>query len=351
MNNKMKKIIVVVSISAVIFFSMTLALPGEREMIDINDCNYQDEWNKTYGGSGCDVALSVQQTSDGGYIMTGYTEFFLGHELYDIWLIKTDSNGNEEWNKKFFRIGKEMGYEVHQTSDGGYIIVGTIEYFTKTRGPLYPFDVWLIKTDSNGNEEWNKKFGRITISEGCYSVDQTSDGGYILAGYTTAGENSDILLIKTDSNGNMQWERRYGGIRPAKAYSIQQTSDGGFIVVGLTSSYGSSADVWLMKVSPLYIARPKGGRLYIADREIRNTPILLNTVIISGITIKVSSYCNISIFNRVEFYVDDKLEYTDIQAPFEWLWDKTISGEHTLKVIAYDNDDKVASHEMSVFIL
>ena len=295
-----------------------------------------EEWNSTFGeGKG----THVLQTSDGGYLLTGYIEYFYGKELYDIWLIKTDPYGKEEWNRKYRRIGRERGWEVEQTSDGGYIIVGTIEYFTKTRGKQYPFDVWLIKTDSYGNEEWNKKFGRIIHSEGSYSVNQTLDGGFILAGYIDDGENLNIWLIKTDSEGNIQWERRYGGIWSARAYSIQQTSDGGFIIVGLTTSrlYGQGgADIWLIKVSPLHISSPKSGHLYIADSEIKNTYSQLTTVIIGDITIKADSYGNISIFNKVEFYVDGEMAHADDTVPYKWTWNKFSFGKHTVTAVAYD---------------
>ena len=132
-------------------------------------------WTQTYGGSSSDVGSSVQQTNDGGYIITGFTESF-GNGGGDVWLIKTDSQGNEEWNQTFGGSCNDIGYSVEQTTDGGYIIVGT----------------WLIKTDSEGNEEW------INENINGNSVQQTTDGGYIITG----SYDGDVELIKTDSEGN-----------------------------------------------------------------------------------------------------------------------------------------------------
>ena len=196
------------------------------------------QWAKTYGGIDFDFAYSVQQTSDGGYIVAGYTYSF-GAGWYDIFLIKTDANGNVQWAKTYGGTSRDYAYSVQQTSDGGYIVAGG----TRSFGAGY-YDIFLIKTDANGNVQWAKTYGG-TDYDWAYSVQQTSDGGYIVAGETRSFGAGDIFLIKTDANGNVIWTKTYGG---TSASSVHQTSDGGYIVAGGTSSFGAGgSDIFLIK--------------------------------------------------------------------------------------------------------
>jgi len=205
------------------------------------------EWSKTFGGSGWDVANSVQQTSDGGYIIAGRTDSY-GAGPGDAWLIKTDSSGKEEWSKTFGGSGHDRANSVQQTSDGGYIIAGRTNSYGAGSN-----DAWLIKTDSSGKEEWSKTFD--SRYDGANSVQQTLDGGYIIAGYTGSyGPGyDDAWLIKTDSSGKEEWSKTFGDprrYRDDRAYSIQQTLDGGYIIAGYTESYGAGDhDAWLIKLA------------------------------------------------------------------------------------------------------
>ncbi len=207
------------------------------------DASGNVQWAKTYGGTGDDVAYSVQQTSDGGYIVAGRTWSF-GAGGYDIFLMKTDANGNLQWAKTFGGTGWDEAFSVQQTSDGGYIVAG----YTFSFG-AGSYDAFLIKTDANGNLQWAKTFGGTGWDE-AFSVQQTSDGGYIVAGRTSSFGAGfyNAFLVKTDANGNIQWAKTYGGTVFDYAYSVQQTSDGGYIVAGWTESFGAgSVDIFLIK--------------------------------------------------------------------------------------------------------
>ena len=204
-------------------------------------------WNKTYGGTDYDVAYSVVETVDGGYALAGETESS-GAGWWDFWLVKTDVNGNVEWNQTYGANWYEGAYSVVQTFDGGYALVG----YTNSSG-AGNFDFWLVKTDANGNMMWNKTYGgtNLDVAE---SVVQTFDGGYALAGYTLSFDagQSDFWLVKTDASGNMMWNQTYGGTTNDVAYSVVQTFDGGYALVGYTNSSGAGNwDFWLVKTDSL----------------------------------------------------------------------------------------------------
>ncbi|MEC9273834.1 MAG: hypothetical protein VX680_04025, partial [Candidatus Neomarinimicrobiota bacterium] len=236
------------------------------------DSQGQVEWKQNFGG--IDYGLFddsegrfVQQTDDGGFILTGYTYSTKNH-TNDVWLIKTDANGNEEWNRTlgdsiYFQWNAggdeepmpyalyDYGSSVQQTSDGGYIIGGysTGWCFDSDWRITCKSNVLLIKTDSRGDREWLKSFGESKAGEfhRGHSVQITPDGGYIIAGERAIGnEESNFWLIKTDSNGNQIWDKTYGN-GGEKGWSVQQTTDGGYIMTGQTHSMTNYWDWWLLK--------------------------------------------------------------------------------------------------------
>jgi len=234
------------------------------------DMNGNKIWAKIYGGASDDTAFSVQQTSDGGYILAGVTRSF-GAGGYDALLIKADASGNVQWAKTYGGTSGDYAYSVQQTSDGGYIVVG----YTNSFG-AGDYDIFLIKADASGNVQWAKTYGG-TSGDYAYSVQQTSDGGYIVAGrtYSFGAGYYDIFLIKTDASGNVQWAKTYGGTSGDYAYSVQQTSDGGYIVAGTTWSFGAGYyDIFLIKTDAsgnVQWAKTYGGTDYDWAYSVRQT--------------------------------------------------------------------------------
>jgi len=206
-------------------------------------------WEKTFGGTGYDSGFSVEQTTDGGYIMLGYT-YSYGTGGTDMYLVKTDANGNETWSKTFGGYGYDEGFSVAQTADGGYILLGEIDSYDAAGGG----DMYLVKTDADGNETWSKNFGGDNYEWG-FSVQQTTDGGYILLGtvayydsVTGSSDSYDMYIVKADADGNETWSKTFGGSENECGVSVQQTTDGGYILLGDTFSYGEgSSDMYLVK--------------------------------------------------------------------------------------------------------
>lgn len=195
------------------------------------------DWNKLYGGGGNDYGIYVNTTSDGGYIMTGFFEN-LGYGATDISLVKTDGFGNTQWAKIYGGAGSDWGDYVEQTSDGGYLITA----YTDSYGAGGP-DVIILRVDANGTLLWAKTYGTPGDDSQPWGNfgGITPDGGYIVCSHTNgAGAgNFDFWVFKTDANGNVQWSNTYGGVGEESARHIEPTPDGGYIIGGYASSWGA----------------------------------------------------------------------------------------------------------------
>jgi len=201
----------------------------------------QTNWTRTYGGQNSDRGYSVQQTSDGGYIIAGFT-YSYGAGGRDVYLIKTDAQGETLWTRAFGGPNDDVGYSVQQTTDGGYIVAGYAGYRYDTSYSA----VYLVKTNAQGDTLWTRTYGGDSGDDAARSIAQSLDGGYIIAGKTRSFSTgpADVWLLRTNALGDTLWARTYGGPEYDVGYSVQQTTDGGYVIAGTTGSY---EDIYLVK--------------------------------------------------------------------------------------------------------
>ena len=201
-------------------------------------------WTKTFGGTNWDYGSWIELTSDNGFIMTGHSNSY-GVGNYDVYLIKTNDTGDTLWTKTYGALDDEYSRTVKQTIDGGYVIVGEQGIYQTAA----TFNVFLLKTDINGNESWSRDYGGTGYDIGA-SVDQSSDGGYIVVGQTSsfgAGER-DVYLIKTDNIGDTLWTKTFGCVNYDRGFSVQEAQDGGYVLCGNTyCNEMENSDVYLIK--------------------------------------------------------------------------------------------------------
>jgi len=228
------------------------------------------EWQQNYGGSSADYAQSIQQTLDGGYIVAGGSSSNNGDVSgnnggWDYWILKLDGTGNVQWEQNYGGSGYDYAYSIQQTLDGGYIVAGrSSSNDGDVSGNNGGWDYWILKLDGTGNVQWEQNYGG-SLDDGAFSIQQTLDGGYIVAGGSESndgdvsennGDAADYWILKLDGTGNVQWEQNYGGSGNDRAYSIQQTLDGGYIVAGYSlsndgdvSGNNGDYDYWIVKLS------------------------------------------------------------------------------------------------------
>lgn len=245
------------------------------------DTNGVKRWDKRYGSASSDYLFSIQQTADGQFILCGgsggwasgdKSSSSFGYE--DFWLVKVDTNGTKLWDRTIGGDGVDRPQALQQTRDGGYILAGFSSSGTnahKSQPCRGAYDYWIYKTDTNGYRQWDKTFGGMGDDE-LACLDQTRDGGYILGGFTSTTNDGDVSelprggldywVVKVDSNGTKQWDHRFGGSSDDQLQSVRQTSDGGYILGGWSSSSNSGdrtecrrglsstdKDYWIVKVN------------------------------------------------------------------------------------------------------
>jgi len=202
------------------------------------------QWYKTFGGQNYDNGYYVEQTADNGFVLLGYTNY-VGTAPCNMYLIKTDSEGNEVWNKTFGTTDFRIGYSLKQTKDKGFIIIGEkAEYYdSKNR------DMYVIKTDSLGNEIWSKTFGDNNFDSGRDVVIDENES-FVFLGGTSSHGNGDVYLLKTDKDGNLLWSKTYGGTNADDGEAICKTNENGYAITGMTYSYGKKfpGDLYFLKV-------------------------------------------------------------------------------------------------------
>jgi hypothetical protein len=205
------------------------------------DPNGEVLWSRTYGGAGTDNGWSVTETEDGGFAVAGFTDS-QGAGGMDVWLLRTDSEGNLLWDRTFGGEWADYGWSIHATPDGGFIIAGQTDSFE-----ALSTDAYLVRTDENGELLWSRFYGGPGIDR-VFSVDLTEGGGYIVGGITDGAGGRDAYLFLTDETGEPLWERAFGGENADVGHTVEQTADGGFIVYGYTESFGAQReDVYLVK--------------------------------------------------------------------------------------------------------
>ncbi|GIV34150.1 MAG: hypothetical protein KatS3mg031_1685 [Chitinophagales bacterium] len=232
------------------------------------DANGDVVWQKVYGGSSTDIANAIRPTKDNGYIVAGYTTSTNGditgnHGSQDFWIVKLDAAGNLLWSKTLGGTGADAAYAITQTSDDGYIVAG---YTASSNGDVTGYhggrDFWVVKLDNTGNIIWQRALGGSNLDD-ARDVLQTLDGNYVVAGYTLSSDGDvsvnkgvfDYWVVKLDTSGNIIWLRTFGGSSSDKATAVEQTSDGGYLVAGSTASFNGDVsgnhgllDFWVIKL-------------------------------------------------------------------------------------------------------
>jgi hypothetical protein len=239
------------------------------------DANSELEWNKTFGGSDDDRGRDIIQTTDGSYIITGFSRSSDGDITdnagsYDFWTLKIDGNGAIIWEKSFGFSGTDQSYTIKETSDGGFLLAGTIDVTasgglgnSKTSRKHAGGDYWLVKIDANGNKLWSRYYGG-NFTDVIYDVEETANGDFILVGSSDSQDTDitnnrgsyDFWVVKINSVGTKIWQNNYGGTQIDEAFSITKTPENNFLIAGNSRSSddqvsvnNGSSDIWILQIN------------------------------------------------------------------------------------------------------
>ncbi|MBL7806604.1 MAG: T9SS type A sorting domain-containing protein [Saprospiraceae bacterium] len=228
------------------------------------------QWQRAFGGSDSDDAYSVQQTLDGGYIVSGSTvsidgDVFGNHGGSEYWVLKLNEDGQLSWKKTYGSSNNEGCYKSIQTSDGGFVLAGfTNSNSGQVSGNHGDLDAWIVKINATGGIQWQKCFGG-TLWEEAWSITETNDGGFVFAGRTSSTDGDvtgfhgalDFWVVKISNDGEIQWQKALGGSDIDLGYVVKQTSDAGYIIIGESLSNDGDAhgangngDYWVVKLNP-----------------------------------------------------------------------------------------------------
>jgi len=309
------------------------------------DSSGNEEWNTilgvTTGSSSREAKPKIKLTIDGGYIVsTRYYESGSGNS-FDAWLVKLDASGNEEWNSIFGNEQFDEGFDVIQTNDGGYAMICMTNFY-------YPewYEFWLIKTDSEGNEEWNQTYGTFE-SDIPYSLIQSSDGGYVMLGFSGRTDEfsilySDLIMIKADESGNEVWRQTYGGDGIDYGIEIIDTANNGYLLLGTTSSFGAgNNDFWAIKTDEngsVEIEEDNNSLLDLDYKLNQNYPNPFNPTTTIQFSVSKQQNIKLSIFDIQGIEIDIIIEenISAGQHSIEFDGSKLTSGQYFYKIEGKD---------------
>ena len=210
------------------------------------DANGDTLWTRAHGGSGQDEVYSVAALPDGGFVATGYTESY-GAGGSDLWVLRLNEHGDTLWTRTYGGAIDERGEDIRRTDDRGFIIAGRSNSFNP------PFhDVYIVRMTTEGDSLWTKTYGGASRDH-AYSVSQTLDGGFIVSGYTDSygAGGRDAYLLRCDAAGDTLWSKTLGAAGTDYGYSAEQTSDGGYMLSGWTTLMGAGdGDAYLATLAP-----------------------------------------------------------------------------------------------------